>query len=322
MIDAIHSRRPGALAGAAEAGISYDHHHSDTKLARPQQALDAALWYAASGWPVFPCHWQGLRRKHPLTVHGHIDASTDPVVITAWWHRYPQALIAVPTGEVSGFAVLDVDVKYHDCNGFDTLAGLGHAVLPDTPMAHTASGGLHVYFAPPLNVEIGCTEGDKGRGIGPGLDWRGTGGFVIVPSSGSGYAWDPLWNFDTAVLAPVPPALLPREPTFRTKAARLVKPAIGLSPYADAALDRACRRIIAAPSGQQEATLNSECFAIGTLAGAGGVPSYFARRALIWAARQIPDYDHRRPWGARGIVKKVNRAFDQGMRSPREACRV
>jgi hypothetical protein len=195
-------------------------------------------------------------------------------------------------------------------------------VLPETPMVHTASGGLHLYFALPLDVEIGCTEGDKGRGIGLGLDWRGRGGYVIVPSPGSGYEWDAHWNLDTVPLATVPPTLLPREPGPRTKTARPVKPATGLSAYAEAALDRACRRIITAPSGQREATLNAECFTIGTLAGAGGIPSDFARRALMWAARQIPDYDHRRPWRTRGIENKVNRAFDQGIQHPREAHRA
>jgi hypothetical protein len=310
-----------ALAGAAEASVINRDQHSDTELARPQQALDAALGYAARGWPRFPCQWQGLRRKHPLTVHGHLDASTDPAVITAWWRRWPKALIGVSTGRASGFVVLDVDVKYADRYGFDTLDALGVTFLPETPMVHTASNGLHLYFALPDFIEIACTEGERGSGIGPGLDWRGASGYVIAPSPGSGYSWDPHWNFDTVALAPVPTALFPREPERPAAAVRPVRPTAGLSPYAEAALDSACRRIIAAPAGQQEVILNAECFAIGTLAGAGGIPSDFARRALIYAARQIPDYDHRRPWRARDIVSKVNRAFDQGKQRPREARR-
>jgi putative DNA primase/helicase len=310
---------PGALAGATEAGISYDQQHSNTELAGPSQALDAALQYSARGWPVFPCQWQGLWRKRPLTVHGFRDATTDCAVITAWWRRWPKALIGVPTGRASGFVVLDIDVRHNERHGFDTLAALGRAILPDTPMAHTASQGLHLYFRPPEHVEIGCTEGEKGRGIGRGLDWRGTGGYVIVPSPGSGYLWDPHWSPETVALGPVPDSLLPREPERLSPAAPPVRPTIGLSPYAEAALDSACRRIIAAPSGQQGATLNAECFAIGTLAGASAIPSDFACRALTWAARQIPDYDHQRPWRTHDIENKVNRAFDQGVRHPREA---
>jgi hypothetical protein len=144
---------------------------------------------------------------------------------------------------------------------------------------------------------------------------------VIVPSPGSGYFWDPIWNSDSTPLAAAPVKLLPREAP-RSSSNAPVKPTTGLSPYADAALDQACRNILAAPAGQQEATLNGECFAIGTLAGAGAIPVDFARRALIWAARQMPDYDRRRPWRAHEIEAKVTRALDDGMRSPREARRA
>jgi hypothetical protein len=313
---------PGALAGATEAcGINHDQ-HSDTELARPQQALDAALRYIALGWPVFPCHRRGERRKQPLTANGFRNATTDPAVVNVWWSRWPDALIGVPTGRAISAVVLDVDVKRLDANGFDSLADLGHAIIPDTPVVHTASGGLHIYFEPPGHLEIHNTAGHRGAGIVPGLDWRRRGGYVIVPSPGSGYEWDPHWNFDTVALAPVPAALFPREPERLAAAARPVRPTAGLSPYAEAVLDSACRRIIAAPAGQQEVILNAECFAIGTRAGARGIPPAFARQALIYAARQIPDYDHRRPWRARDIENKVNRAFAQGMQRPREARRV
>jgi hypothetical protein len=42
------------------------------------------------------------------------------------------------------------------------------------------------------------------------------------------------------------------------------------------------RRIVDASAGEQEATINGECFAIGTLAGANGIPTAFARRTLRW----------------------------------------
>jgi putative DNA primase/helicase len=285
--------------------------------------LDRALAYAAEpGWSVFPCHWQGERRKRPLVERGLHAASCDAGQIREWWRRWPNALIGVPTGRASGFVVLDVDTK-DAVNGFDTLADLGFAILPDTPMVHTGSGGLHLHFEPPNDPEIRNSAGNRGRGIGPGLDWRGEGGYVIVPASGEdGYWWDPHWNLDTAPLAPVPSALLPREPRQPGAPVRPMRPTLGLSPYAERALDGACRRIIGAPDGEQEQTLNAEAFAIGTLAGAGAIPSDFARQALIWAARKIPDYDHRHPWRAVEIERKVDRAFEDGVRHPREARRA
>jgi hypothetical protein len=305
--------RPAADAAVVGAG------HSRNE-ATPQLPLDAALGYAMISWQVFPCCWQAERRKRPLTEHGFKDASCGPSVIIHWWRRWPQALIGVPTGRDGGFIVLDVDVK-DGRYGFDALDALGFTILPETPMAHTPSGGLHLYFAIPEGVDLRNTAGKRGVGIGPGLDWRGSGGYVIAPSPGSGYTWDPLWNFETVALASVPQALLPREPE-RIAVARPIKPTTGLSPYAEAALDGACRRIIAAPAGEQESTLNSECFSLGTLAGAGAVPAEFARRTLTWAARQMPDHDPRWPWQARQIEGKVHRAFDAGMERPRQVRRA
>jgi hypothetical protein len=281
----------------------------------------AADYAVRRGWPVFPCHSHGDRRKQPLTDHGFHDATTDLAVIDAWLSRWPDALIGAPTGQAMGAVVLDVDVKRLDANGFDSLADLGHAILPQTPMVHTASGGLHVYFERPGHLEIRNTAGRHGAGIGPGLDWRGEGGYVIVPSPDSGYWWDPHWSFDNAPLASVPAALLPREPA-RSPTDRPVRRTAGLSPHAEGALDDACRSIIGAPNGEQEQTLNTEAFAIGTLVGAGAIPSGLARQALIWAARQIPDYDNRHPWRAVEIERRVNRAFDHGMRRPRTVRRV
>jgi hypothetical protein len=278
-------------------------------------AVAVALGYCRRGWPIFPCRHDN---KQPLVRRGFHAATTDDAQIRQWLRHWPRALIGVPTGKAAGWVVLDVDVKRADANGFDTLAELGHAILPETPMVHTASGGLHIYFDPGQRA-IRNTAGKRGRGIGPGLDIRGDGGYVIVPVPGSGYRWDPFANFDTLPLAPAPDWLIPPEPA--RVIARPVRPSEGLSPYADAALDRACRRIVAAQRGEQEATLNGEAFAIGTLAGAGGIPADFARRALLWAAHQLRDYDPRRRWRPDELERKVNRAFDDGLRRPREVRR-
>src|SRR5262249_10527043 len=141
------------------------------------------------------------------------------------------------------------------------------------------------------------TAGARGRGIGPGLDWRGDGGYVIMPSAGSGYRWGQ-WTFDNCSPKRVPETVLPKIKLAAQSAhpRRPVERGPGLATYAEAALDKAARAIIGAPAGEQETTLNAECFSIGTLAGAGGIPADFAKRVLIWAARQMRNYDPRRPW--------------------------
>jgi len=158
--------------------------------------------------------------------------------------------------------VLDIDVKRPEANGFDSLEDLDIG-LPATPMAHTATGGLHVYFDPD-GREL---KNSAGR-LGPGLDVRGDGGFIIVPAPGSGSEWDPQHNFSSDALAPAPDWLWPPKPA-RPATSESIRPVEGLSPYGKAAIEAACNAIVGAGPGQQERALNAECFSIGTLAGAG-----------------------------------------------------
>ena len=280
---------------------------------------DLPAMYAARGLPIFPCRGDGnpRLRKMPLTPNGFKDASRDLEVIQRWALRYPSALWGMPTGAPTGFVILDIDVKNPAANGFDTLKDLGRSILPETPLAHTASGGVHVYFR--------CPEKDirnSASRIGPGLDVRGTGGYVIIPTKGSGYSWDELWNLDTVEPASAPDWLWPPPPACRRISAPPVLCADGLSKYAEAALDGACRAIVHAPAGQQEITLNVECFSIGTLAGTGGVPEGLALRALLYAASHMRDHDPRWPWRPEEIDHKVRRSFADGLRHPRESRRV
>jgi hypothetical protein len=270
-----------------------------------------ALEYARRGMPVFPCHWQEPRRKHPLTPRGFHDASCDSAIAAKWWNQWPKALIGMPTGRASGLDVLDIDVKDPHANGFDSLKDLGH-VLPDTPMAHTASGGMHVYFADSPDRELRNSAGL----LGPGLDVRGTGGYVILPSPGSGYEWDPIWNFETVQPLPAPSWLWPVRPS-RPISSKPIEACAGLSRYGEAAINAACDAIVRAGPGQQETTLNSEAFSIGTLAGAGAVPADLALRALLRAATAMPDHKHQWPWRPEEIDLKVRRAFNAGLHHPR-----
>jgi len=184
-----------------------------------------------------------------------------------------------------------------------------------TPTVITPSGGAHAYFRVP-SPPIRNTAGKRGRGIGPNLDWRGIGGYVVAPSAHSGYSWDLHLGIDTP-MADVPAALLPvKEKRTCTEFFQL-DAVTGLDRYAEAALDKACRAILAARNGEQENTLNSECFSIGTLAGSGQIPTGFARDTLRWAALQIVAYDPNRPWLAGTIEAKVNKAFEAGLRLPR-----
>ena len=106
------------------------------------------LDYIQRGLPLFPCHSDGgpRVRKTPLTPNGFEDATADPEIVQRWVKRYPTALWGMPTGAVSGLVVLDIDVKRPEANGFDSLEDMGRSILPETPLVHTQSGGVHVYF--------------------------------------------------------------------------------------------------------------------------------------------------------------------------------
>src|SRR5215211_1206215 len=126
--------------------------------------------------PIFPCRAD----KTPYTKNGHLDATTDKSRITAWWNRWPNANPAAPTGERSGVFVLDVD---KDKWGFGSLEALEeeHGELPTTYIVKTGGGGFHYYFRLPPDVVIRNSAGKLGRG----LDVRGEGGYVLLPTSTS-----------------------------------------------------------------------------------------------------------------------------------------
>jgi len=141
--------------------------------------IEQILALAAKGWPVFPCGAD----KRPLIAGGFLKASLDPLQIRTWWATWPSALVGVATGAISGFDVLDIDVK----DGQPGLASLAklvetHGSLPATMVAETRSGGFHYFFK---HVEgARCSAGK----IAPGIDFRADGGYAIVAPS-LGYRW-------------------------------------------------------------------------------------------------------------------------------------
>ena len=135
-------------------------------------ALDAALRYAAAGWPVFPCK---PGSKQPATSRGFKDGTTDPECITRLWTACPELNVAVPTGE-PGPDVIDVDVR-EGGNGFGALGRLKRAGLlaGARALVRTPSGGLHIHFT---GTDQAC-----GRLPHQYLDFKSCGGYVLVPPS-------------------------------------------------------------------------------------------------------------------------------------------
>lgn len=137
--------------------------------------LDAALAYAARGWPVFPCTPGAKAPAGHLAPHGVLDATTDPARIRQWWTVQPDANVGIATG-APGPDVIDVDVK-PEGSGYTAFAEIASAGLADGPLTYvrTPSGGLHLYY-----LGTGQRNGSIRRRQ---LDFRGAGGYVLAPPS-------------------------------------------------------------------------------------------------------------------------------------------
>lgn len=179
----------------------------------------AAAAYAALGLAVFPVHGVDTSGrcscgkgcgssagKHPRTVNGLLDATLDPDQIRTCWHRWPAANIGIATGAASGLWVLDVDPAHGGLESIERLEAV-HGELAPTWCVETGGDGLHLWF---LLGEAGLRN-SAGR-LGPGLDVRAEGGYVIVPPSrhrsGQAYRWADGWHPALVALVPAPPWLL------------------------------------------------------------------------------------------------------------------
>lgn len=186
-------------------------------------ARTCALEAAALGYPVFPLSYgkvPALRSPHERNHqckgecgqfgHGVHDASADPDRVHALFASAPTAAgygVACGTGR-QPLVGLDLDRK----NGLDGVAELTriakelNIAIPRTITVHTPSGGLHLWFASPANQTV---PNSAGR-VAPGIDVRGTAGYLVGPGSrgrAGRYSLAP-WCHGTSP-QPLPDALLP-----------------------------------------------------------------------------------------------------------------
>jgi putative DNA primase/helicase len=282
--------------------------------------LSAALEYAENGgWRLFPATKQDGRLR-PL-VGWKNGATTNPRVLADWFTRkFPTAFVCVATGVKSGIVVVDVDL-HGGPDGHASLKKLTGDHLPATPIALTPRGGLHLFFAHPGPGKFVKTCAGE---IAPAIDVRGDGGMVPLPPA-PGREWHGLYNPWSVSLAPLP-AWVPigDPPTTPLPGCALPPPIVhddGLvtSAYGESAVMRACAAIETAANGQQEMVLNRECFGLGQLVAGGEIAHGVALTCLAASAGRMVSYDARQPWSPRELSEKLQRAFEQGLRSPRRS---
>ena len=164
-----------------------------SRQAKPM--LEHALEYLQLGYPVFPVCSPAMGQhrhrnescksagKRPLIAWEAFQTRLPTInEVREWWTRWPAANIGMPTGRLSGVVVLDAD------SGDAKKLAMGEGGLDKTPAVFTGKpGGMHFWLAHP-GEEVSNFASRR-----PGLDFRGDGGYVLVPpslhASGANYRW-------------------------------------------------------------------------------------------------------------------------------------
>lgn len=189
--------------------------------------IEHALEYRALGYPIFPVcspamgkhqHYDRAEKRHKDCVGDKVGknpmgpwkafqtALPSAKQVREWWQTWPTANIGMATGAFSGVIVLDCD------SGEARQLALDRGGLERTPAVWTGKpGGTHFWMAHP-GYEVKNFTKDI-----PGTDFRGDGGYVLLPPSlhykGATYRWAE--NTVGMRPAPVPPWL---DELFQSKA--------------------------------------------------------------------------------------------------------
>ena len=232
-----------APSRAALQNNSQKESYHKTPINQANLALEVAIKLAEGGTPVFPCK----ENKAPACDGGFNAATTDVVALKSLWN-ISAVLVGVPTGEVSGFDVLDIDPRH----GGDAWLNSSVSRLPLTRMHQTRSGGQHLLFKHRVGLRNSAGK------IAGGVDTRAEGGYIIWwPAAGLPVLCEaqpidwPAWLLEAIKSAYAAPTSHPP----------MVPSLIGES-YARAALRRAAEAVASAPEGSRNDTLNREAWSL------------------------------------------------------------
>jgi hypothetical protein len=271
---------------------------ASTALSSPVLSQAACAACRVLGAWVFP-----LRpgTKVPATAHGFKDATNDCDRIVSWWRLSPRANIGIDCGR-SGLLVVDLDGE----EGRDAWADLvarngGHE---RTRVCVTGTGGFHIWF---------FGDGPStARRLGPGIDTRGRGGYVIAPPSvhpnGNRYRW----RDSAAPIAPAPAWLLGRlkpPPPPLIGEHKPLPSGVDATPYGRAALDGMAREMRTAGEGRRHAVLCGIAYRAGRLSAGGEIDAGLARDVLREAALDAG-------LGRAEVASALRDCFGEGLKVP------
>lgn len=240
---------------------------------------------AGFGFSVFPVK---ARDKRPLGPWERYRKTRAADAERALWAQSPNLNAGIATGELSGIFVIDLDSE-------EATRAFYKRGFPRTPMVTTGKG-QHIYFRYPDFA----VKNSAGK-LGPGIDVRGEGGYVLAPGSvhpnGRTYEWyltpakvpiaaAPEWLLD-ALVEPDPkvqPADLPARIEDRNE-----------DPLVNCVTDNEIAKLRAAPVGTRNNTLNVAAMKFGQLVGSNTISEDFARAYLFKEAVKVglPEHEAR-----------------------------
>lgn len=272
------------------------------------------------------------------TIHGkdeHLGlylATNDVAVVTRWWTVEPKANIGVRTGD--GLLFVDIDIPDADegktVDGEASLALLEaeNDELPVTPRQRTgekkqADGTMRRGLQYAFSVE-GETRNSASK-LGPGIDTRGDGGYVVAPPSvhpsGVTYEWEDGARPSQIPLAPAPAWLLAKlaETKKLSEVARAhappEQPANDIKEkWVQKAVDGEYERAAANTPGSRNHNLNTAAFKLGQLVGGSVLDRDTVLRTLTAAAEQS---GWAKEEGSDAVEKVIMSGMDAGILQPR-----
>ncbi|NCW68967.1 MAG: hypothetical protein EBV86_10425, partial [Marivivens sp.] len=145
--------------------------------------MNHALEYLDRGWSVIPVNsatkrpriqWKEFQTRLPTSEE-----------VETWWTNHPGDGIALVTGDLSGFVVVD-------CDNDNAIKAAENAGMR-SPVCVKTKRGKHLYFKHPRDgIRRGPRAGNNSRGHDwpriDGLDFRGDGGYALLPPS-TNYEW-------------------------------------------------------------------------------------------------------------------------------------
>ena len=261
--------------------------------------LHVALAHAKRGFAVFPLAVG--QKAPPLLADWPNKATSDPAEVEMLWAAVPHANVGI---HCRGMVVLDVDP---DKAGEASLAALQDLYsFPSTLTVRTPSGGRHFYFSLPDGSPGVSNTVSK---LGPGLDIRSTGGYVVAAGSdlevGRYHFADP-----KQAIAPVPEWLLtllvPKTGTNPPKTGTSAVPDAPESAYSNARAWLEAQAPAIEGQGGDAYTFGVAC----GLRDRGVSESQAVELLTVWNEKCQP------PWELADLQAKAHNAYRYGQNPP------